>query len=58
MRCTMIKLTMLAVLAAIEETQMRTFACVVLVRYLGLAGTAIAQSGVRAGHSFVTADTW
>jgi hypothetical protein len=34
---------------ALEETQMRTFACVVFFLYLGLAGTAVAHGGSGAG---------
>jgi hypothetical protein len=34
---------------SLEETQMRTFVCVVFVLYLGLAGTAVAYGGGGAG---------
>jgi hypothetical protein len=51
MRSTIVKLTRLAVLAAIEEKQLRTFAGVVFVLYLGLAGTALAEGVAGTGLS-------
>jgi hypothetical protein len=34
---------------SLEETQMRTFLCLVFVLYLGLAGTAVAYGGAGVG---------